>query len=133
MKALNEQVKELKEDTDTLKEMLKEKQREMSIQSGKYELTIKNLNEDLDEAHKLINIMLANKEKLISALSDKNKELEEKEKMLRKNEEKLKSELEEIVELSTKLRKKRTSIVFAKVTLIMVLAILVFSALILRS
>ena len=132
MKALNEQVKELKEDMETLKEMLKEKQREMGIQSGKYELTIKDLNEDLDEAHRVINIMIANKEKLILALSDKNKELEEKEKILRKNEEKLKSELEEVAELSTKLRKKENSIVFGKITLMMVLVTLVFFAFILR-
>jgi len=132
VKALNEQVKELKEDMETLKEMLKEKQREMGIQSGKYELTIKDLNEDLDEAHRVINIMIANKEKLILALSDKNKELEEKEKILRKNEEKLKSELEEVAELSTKLRKKENSIVFGKITLMMVLVTLVFFAFILR-
>jgi chromosome segregation ATPase len=132
VKALNKQIKELKADTDTLRRMLKEKQRELSIQSGKYELTIKDLNEDLDEARKLINIMVVNKEKLISALSDKNKELEEKKELLKRKEEKLKKELEEIAELSMKLKKKESSTAFGRTSLIILLIAVILFAIIMR-
>lgn len=103
VKKLDNEMTMLKQDTDSLKLMLEEKKRDMAIASGEHELTVRQFKSDLEESQRLIGMLEESKKKLLTTLSNKNKELEEKDEQLREKEEKIQDELEEIAELNVEL------------------------------
>lgn len=129
IKALYKEISTIKQEVSSLRQRVLEQKRERNIEEDKHELELKEVKEDLEEAHDLINIMGLNKDKLLIAISDRNKELEQKDALIKKIESEA---MEKIEELSRRLKKKDNSKTFSWITVIFVLVAAVIIAIIMK-